>query len=226
MPNLCPDGGRREHGVWPREGSIGGGARAGQDRAEWCIFGSMEIEYLLPEHWPVVKAIYEAGLATGNASFQTSAPPWEEWDNAHLTHSRLVAVDRDGGVGSGVAADGRVSDAGAAGVRGGVIAGWAALTPVSGRCVYAGVAEVSVYIDTRYRGKGIGKLLLQALIGESEAHGIWTLQAGIFPENVASIRLHADAGFRQVGIREKIGKMRDRWRDTVLLERRSASVGL
>jgi phosphinothricin acetyltransferase len=162
----------------------------------------MQIISLLPEHWPAVRAIYEAGLATGNASFQTSAPSWEEWDKAHLAHSRLVALDRD------------------------TVAGWAALTPVSGRCVYAGVAEVSVYIDAGHRGQGVGKMLLKDLIETSEANGIWTLQAGIFPENTASIRLHEGAGFRRVGIREKIGKMGDRWRDTVLLEKRSPTIGL
>lgn len=162
----------------------------------------MDITALLVEHWSAVKAIYEAGLATGNASFQTSAPSWEEWDGAHLGHSRLVAVD------------------------GSAVAGWAALTPVSGRCVYAGVAEVSVYVDPVWRGRGVGKLLLQSLIAESEVRGIWTLQAGIFPENTASLHLHEGAGFRRVGIREKIGKMGERWRDTVLLERRSERVGL
>ena len=161
----------------------------------------MRIIPLLPEHWPAVKAIYEAGLATGNASFQTSAPSWEEWNSAHLNHSRLVALDGD------------------------IVTGWVALTPVSGRCVYAGVAEVSVYVAPDHLGRGIGKVLLGALITESEQNGIWTLQAGIFPENTASIRLHESAGFRQVGYREKIGKMGDRWRDTILLERRSKKVG-
>jgi len=162
----------------------------------------MTISPLLATHWPAVQAIYEAGLATGNASFQTTAPSWEEWDQAHLPHSRLAALDGD------------------------TVAGWAALTPVSGRCVYAGVAEVSVYVDPVYQGEGIGKALLSALITESEAHGIWTLQAGIFPENIASIRLHEHAGFRTIGVREKIGKMGDRWRDTLLLEKRSKTVAL
>ena len=162
----------------------------------------MKIQPLLPEHWPAVKAIYEEGLATGNASFQTSAPSWEDWDKSHLAHSRLVALDDQ------------------------TVAGWAALTPVSGRCVYAGVAEVSVYVSSSQRGRGIGKTLLESLVSESEANGIWTLQAGIFPENTASIRLHESAGFRQVGKREKIGKMGDRWRDTALLERRSTVVGV
>lgn len=162
----------------------------------------MQISTLLPQYWPAVKAIYEAGLATGNASFQTSAPSWEEWDRAHLAQGRLVATDGD------------------------LVAGWAALTPVSGRCVYAGVAEVSVYIDAGCRGRGVGKLLLQRLIEESETIGIWTLQAGIFPENIASILLHEGNGFRRIGIREKIGQHHGIWRDTVLLERRSLKVGL
>ena len=161
----------------------------------------MNIHPPLPNHWPAVKAIYEDGLATGNASFQTSAPGWEEWDAAHLKHSRVVLLQ-----------EGRVK-------------GWAALTPVSNRCVYAGVAEVSIYIEAASRGRGIGKALLQALIAESEKNGLWTLQAGIFPENFPSVKLHEKCGFRQVGVREKIGKMGDGWRDTVLLERRSQTVG-
>ena len=162
----------------------------------------MQILPLLHQHWPSVKVIYEAGLATGNASFQTSAPTWEEWDSAHLKHSRLVALDGD------------------------TITGWAALTPVSSRCVYAGVAEVSVYIDPSSRGQGVGKALLQALISESETNGLWTLQAGIFPENTASLQLHEKCGFRVIGIREKIGQMHGIWRDTVQLERRSKTVAI
>ena len=162
----------------------------------------MEISPLLPEHWPAVRAIYEQGIATGHATFQTGAPEWEEWDGAHLKHSRLVAIlDNE-------------------------VAGWAALTPVSGRCVYAGVAEVSVYIAPLSRGLGIGKGLLQALIAESEKNGLWTLQAGIFPENIASIRIHEKTGFRQVGYREKIGQMNGVWRDTVLLDRRSKTIAV
>lgn len=179
------------------------------------IPNNMHLTPLLLQHWPAVKAIYESGLATGNASFQTSAPSWEEWDKAHLVHCRLVALDGNlAAAGDAVMGDGDV------------VAGWAALTPVSGRCVYAGVAEVSVYIDARYRGQGVGKLLLEALIEESEAHGIWTLQAGIFPENTASVRLHEAAGFRRLGIRERIGQHYGVWRDTVLLERRSRKVGV
>lgn len=162
----------------------------------------MEIVALQPGHWPKVKTIYEQGIATGHATFQTGAPDWEEWDAGHLKHSRLVALEE------------------------GQVIGWAALSPVSGRCVYAGVAEVSVYIAPEYRGKKAGEHLLKALIAESERQGIWTLQAGIFPENAASLKIHENCGFRRVGYREKIGKMGDRWRDTVLLERRSQVAGL
>lgn len=151
--------------------------------------------------WPVVKRIYEEGIATRNATFENEPPDWKTWDQAHLLRCRLVAE------------------------RGGEIVGWAALSPVSGRCVYAGVAEVSVYLSDVARGLGIGKRLLQALVQESEAAEIWTLQAGIFPENEASIRLHKKCGFRIVGYRERIGQMDGRWRDTVLMERRSAVVG-
>ncbi|MBG8552757.1 GNAT family N-acetyltransferase [Hymenobacter guriensis] len=154
-------------------------------------------------HWPAVRAIYEQGIATGNATFQTEAPSWEAWDAAHLKHSRLVALDNTEQV-----------------------LGWAALTPVSGRCVYAGVAEVSVYIAAVAQGQGIGRQLLQALVKESEQNGIWTLQAGIFPENEPSIRLHQAAGFRLIGQRERIGQMRGVWRNTALLERRSTTVGV
>ncbi len=151
--------------------------------------------------WPSVRSIYEEGIATGNATFEAAAPDWPEWDARHLPHSRLVAR-----------ADGAVL-------------GWAALSPVSSRCVYGGVAEVSIYVAARARGQGVGRALLAALIAESEHQGIWTLQAGIFPENLPSIALHRRAGFRVVGVRERIGCLRGTWRDTVLLERRSASCG-
>ncbi|CAN5838549.1 GNAT family N-acetyltransferase [soil metagenome] len=156
---------------------------------------------MLPKHWEAVKRIYKEGIATGNATFQTAAPSWEEWTKDHLTTARFIAVDNH------------------------EILGWAALTSVSGRCVYAGVAEVSVYVTTAARGKGFGKNLLQALITAGEANNLWTLQAGIFPENIASIKLHEANGFRIIGTREKIGKMNGVWRDTVLLERRSKVVG-
>jgi L-amino acid N-acyltransferase YncA len=160
------------------------------------------IEAMMPGDWPRVREIYLEGIATGNATFELTAPAWEEWDAGHLKRTRLVARDGDG------------------------VVGWAALSPVSGRCVYGGVAEVSVYVASDGRGKGIGRSLLDALIYASEQNGIWTLQAGIFPENEASIRLHLNCGFREVGRRARIGKMNGVWRDTVLLERRSTVVGI
>jgi L-amino acid N-acyltransferase YncA len=162
----------------------------------------MKIEPLLKEHYPAVKRIYEQGLATGNSTFQTSAPDWEEWNRDHVVHSRIVAIENN------------------------EVVGWAALTPVSGRCVYAGVAEVSVYVAEQFRGKGYGKALLNELIKRSEEHNLWTLQAGIFPENNSSISIHESLGFRTVGYRERIGQLQGIWRDTVLLERRSDTVGV
>jgi len=164
--------------------------------------GSAEIGALRAEHWPEVRAIYEEGLAGGHATFETAAPEWPEWDAAHLPNPRLVAGE---------------------GKR---VLGWAALSPVSRRAVYAGVAEVSVYVAGRARGRGIGRRLLEELIEASEAAGIWTLQASIFPENEASVRLHAACGFRFLGRRERIARHHGAWRDTVLYERRSRSVGL
>ena len=149
---------------------------------------------------PAVLEIYRQGIATGNATFETETPPWEKWTAAHLPHSRIVARDGTG------------------------VLGWAALSAVSGRCVYAGVAEVSIYIAEREQGRGVGRALLEELIRQSEKNGLWTLQAGIFPENRASIGLHKSCGFREVGRRERIGKLGERWRDTVLLERRSKTV--
>ena len=162
----------------------------------------MEITTMQPAHWPLVKRIYEEGIVTGNATFQTAAPEWEEWDAAHVKNSRLVFIDNN------------------------EVLGWAALTPVSSRCVYAGVGEVSVYVAAAARGKGIGKKLLQALITASEKNNFWTLQAGIFPENESSVKLHQDCGFRIIGRREKIGQMNNVWRDTLLLERRSTITGI
>ena len=162
----------------------------------------MQIISLLPTHWEAVKQIYEEGISTGNATFQTTAPTWEEWDAAHSVNPRLIVIEND------------------------EISGWAAITPVSGRCVYAGVGEVSVYVSAASRGKGIGKNLLQALIEESEKENFWTLQAGIFPENISSLAIHEACGFRVIGTRERIGKMNGAWRDTVLLERRSTTIGL
>lgn len=162
----------------------------------------MIIQTLLEQHYPSVKKIYEQGLATGNSTFQTSAPEWEEWNHSHVVNCRLVGIEKN------------------------EVTGWAALTPVSGRCVYAGVAEVSVYVDEKFQGKGYGTALLDALIRESEKNNLWTLQAGIFPENIPSIRIHKALGFREVGYREKIGKLNGVWRDTLLLERRSSKTGI
>ncbi len=162
----------------------------------------MEITTMLPRHWEDVKKIYEEGIATGNATFQIAAPGWEEWNNSHLQTCRLIAVENNH------------------------VIGWAALTRVSGRCVYAGVAEVSVYVAAAARGNGTGKQLLRALINESERHNIWTLQAAIFTENIGSIKIHEACGFRIIGKRERIGKMNGVWRDTILLERRSNIVGI
>ena len=155
---------------------------------------------MVAEDWPAVREIYLQGIRTGNATFETDAPDWEKWNASHLPSCRLVARSV------------------------GVVLGWAALTPVSNRCVYAGVGDLSVYVAEQARGKGVGLKLLNALIEASEQAGIWTLQAGIFPENVASIELHQNCGFRIVGRREKIGLMNGRWRDTMLLERRSKIV--
>jgi phosphinothricin acetyltransferase len=168
-----------------------------------------------PDDWPAVKAIYEAGIATGNATFETKAPSWEDWDRAHLKDLRLVARTAAGAPG--------VSIVGWAAV---VPVCWAAVVPVSGRCVYAGVGDLSVYVAPEARGRRVGRALLEALLRESEAAGLWTLQAGVFPENVASLALHRSLGFRDVGVREKIGQMNGRWRDVILLERRSRAVGI
>jgi phosphinothricin acetyltransferase len=146
--------------------------------------------------------IYREGMATGIATFEIEAPEWSVWDAGHLPHSRVV-VRTDGAIG-----------------------GWAALSPVSWRTCYSGVAEVSVYVAAEYRGQGLGRLLLTALIGESEAHGIWTLQAGIFAQNRASIALHERMDFRQIGVRERIAQRDGLWHDTVQMERRSSTVGL
>jgi phosphinothricin acetyltransferase len=162
------------------------------------------IEAMRPGDWPAVRAIYEAGIATGNATFETAAPAWESWDQAHLERPRLVARRSAGGP----------------------ILGWAAVVPVSGRCVYAGVGDLSIYIAPEGRGSGVGRALLAALVRESEAAGLWTLQAGVFPENIASLALHRALGFRDVGVREKIGRMNGRWRDVLLLERRSRAAGV
>lgn len=151
--------------------------------------------------WQQVRSIYLEGIQTGQATFETEAPDWEKWDASHLPQCRLVAR------------------------RDETITGWGALSLVSSRRVYAGVAEVSVYVAKDARGAGVGRALLEALIKCSEQKGIWTLQAGILVENVASLSLHKGCGFREVGRRERIGRLQGRWRDVILLERRSETVG-
>jgi phosphinothricin acetyltransferase len=159
------------------------------------------IDTMRATDWEKVRAIYVEGIATENATFETDAPDWDAWNEAHLPFGRLVARDNN------------------------CVIGWAALSAVSSRCVYAGVAEVSVYVGESMRGKGIGRALLVRLIEESEREGIWTLQAGILAENIASQELHKRCGFREVGRRERLGKLNGVWRDVVMLERRSTSVG-
>jgi phosphinothricin acetyltransferase len=148
-----------------------------------------------------VLAIYQAGLDAGNASFETQAPSWPAFDTGKLADHRLVAVD-----------DARI------------VVGWVAVSAVSARAVYAGVVEHSVYVDPAAQGRGVGRVLLDALITSSEAAGIWTIQSGVFPENVASLRLHHDAGFRTVGVRERVGRHHGTWRDVILIERRSPAI--
>jgi L-amino acid N-acyltransferase YncA len=163
---------------------------------------SPTIRPMTADDWPAVRDIYAAGIATGNATFETAAPAWDGWDRSHLAEHRLVAVDLLGSV-----------------------IGWTALSPVSDRCAYAGVVEHSVYVDPGHRRAGVGRSLLDALIASTEAAGIWTIQTGIFPENAASVALHQRAGFRVIGRRERIGRLHGRWRDSLLLERRSTVTG-
>jgi phosphinothricin acetyltransferase len=159
------------------------------------------ISAMKPEDWEAVRAIYQQGIATGNATFETEAPDWKSWDEKHRPDCRLVA---------------RVE---------GQVVGWAAMMPVSSRRAYAGVCEHSIYIADAARGKGIGKTLLTAFIAETERAGIWTLHTSIFPENVASITLHKSCGFREIGYRERVAQLNGVWRNTVMLERRSNVVG-
>src|SRR5205085_10220430 len=159
------------------------------------------IDHLNPADWDQVRSIYLEGIRTGQATLETEAPDWKRWNASHLPECRLVA---------------RACEA---------IAGWAALSPVSTRRVYRGVAESSGYVAESFRGLGHGRALLEALITCSEQHGIWTLQAGILAENVSSLALHRKCGFREVGRRERIGRLNDVWRDVILLERRSKVVG-
>jgi phosphinothricin acetyltransferase len=160
------------------------------------MIGASRVAAMSPADWPAVRAILEEGIASGNATFETEAPSWDEWDAAHLADHRIVARREDR------------------------VIGWAAAVPVSGRCVYAGVAEHSVYVAMDERGNGVGRRLLEAMIASTEAADIWTLQSGVFPENVASLRLHKACGFRVVGVRDRIGQHHGHWRDVVLLERR------
>lgn len=162
----------------------------------------MEIKTIEADDYSQLMQIYLQGITTGHATFQTEAPTWKEWDKSHLPNCRIALFENE------------------------IMLGWAALTPVSSRCVYAGVAEVSVYVREGQRQKGVGKQLLSRLIEESENAGIWTLQAGIFPENIASVKLHESCGFRVIGFREKIGCMKGVWRDNLVLERRSKRVGV
>jgi L-amino acid N-acyltransferase YncA len=162
----------------------------------------IEIDSMRAEDWNSVRTIYMEGIKSGNATFETSAPEWDQWDKEHLAVCRLVAR------------------------CGSEVFGWAALSAVSHRRVYAGVAEASVYVGERARGRGIGRALLRALITSSEKEGLWTLQAAIFPENTASLKLVRSLGFRVVGTRERPASMDGRWRDVVLLERRSRVAGV
>ncbi|MFZ2446534.1 MAG: N-acetyltransferase family protein [Syntrophobacteraceae bacterium] len=160
------------------------------------------LDEMKAEDWPRVRQIYLDGLATGMASFETDAPAWDEWDKSHLAHSRLVIR------------------------HGEEVAAWAALSPVSRRSCYSGVAEVSLYVAAAYRGRGLGKMLFQGLIESSERNGVWSLFASIFPENAASIHLHLSCGFTIIGRRERIARRDGKWRDTVIAERRSGVVGV
>ncbi|NJB36420.1 N-acetyltransferase [Croceivirga sp. JEA036] len=162
----------------------------------------MQLRYMLAKDWPTVSKIYAEGIATGIATFETNVPSYEDWDAGHLKNCRWVATEANH------------------------LIGWAALSPVSSRCVYGGVAEVSIYIASNARGKGIGKQLLQQLILDSEDNGYWTLQSGIFPQNKASVALHITCGFRHLGTRERIAQTKEGiWVDNLLLERRSKIIG-
>lgn len=161
----------------------------------------MEIRELRAEDWPAVEAIYADGIATGDATFETRTPSWAEFDAGRLRGHRLVAAE-----------DGRV-------------VAWAALAPTSARECYAGVVEHSVYVDREHRGRGIGRRLMEALVAGADGAGLWTIQTNVFPENAASLALHERLGFRVVGRRERIARRDGVWRDTILLERRSPSIG-
>ncbi len=163
--------------------------------------GQVRIDAMADADWPAVRAIYEAGIATGDATFEEAAADWETWSSSHLPDLRLVARDGEG-----------------------TVVGWTAAGRVSDRSVYEGVVESSIYVAPDARGHGVGRLLLETLISRAEAEGIWTIQTGIFPENTASLRLHETCGFRVVSVRERIGRHRGRWRDVVFVERRSPNI--
>ncbi|WP_410004386.1 N-acetyltransferase family protein [Aequorivita nionensis] len=169
---------------------------------QMAIAASMKLIEISAENYPEVARIYGEGLLTGTATFETTIPNWEKWDAGHLSFGRILAVEADDYL------------------------GWASLSPVSSRCVYGGVAEVSVYVAETARGKGAGTFLLKNLIEISEANNIWTLQSGIFRDNVASHKLHIKCGFREVGYKEKVGQLHGVWKDNVLLERRSKIIGV
>ena len=162
----------------------------------------LEIRPLQESDWPSVREIYQAGIDTGIATFETRVPSWDEWDAKHVPSCRLVAE------------------------KGNKVVGYAVLAPVSKREVYKGVAEVSVYVDPEFRSQQIGAKLLEQLILESEKEGVWSLQAGIFPQNIPSIKLHEKFNFRLIGTKEKIGKLGDRWFDNLFFERRSKTIGI
>ena len=162
----------------------------------------LELSRMAASDWDDVRRIYLDGIATGHATLETEPPSWDLWDRAHRMDCRIVARE------------------------GGHMTGWAALSRVSERCAYGGVAEVSVYVASEARGKGVGRRLLEELVRASEEAGVWTLQAGIFPENAASLSIHQHCGFRVVGVREKLGNLQGTWRDVALLERRSQRIGV
>ena len=163
---------------------------------------NVTITAMKPEDWEMVRLIYEEGIATGHATFETDLPEWDAWDGSHMKAGRLVARAE------------------------GEVVGWAALSPVSSRCVYSGVAEVSVYVRAAFRRQGVGKALMRELIAASERAGLWTLQGGVFPENAGSVALQKAFGFREVGRQERLGQLKGVWRDVVLMERRSRNVGI
>jgi len=162
----------------------------------------MKLIPITEEHFPAIAEIYQQGIDTGFATFETSVPSWEIWNESKLPHSRFLAMENN------------------------VTLGWIALSKVSSRCVYQGVAELSVYVSENHRKKGVGKFLLENLIKDSENHGIWTLQSGMFTENEATIALHQSLGFRIIGYRERIGKLNGVWKDNIIMERRSKIVGI